>query len=309
MAIQIFSTMNDKPHAYRFNETDNWLPFDPYEISRSDDGITYHSIYDDANLKDVYCGSIDIAKANPTDTLRTLAGTDGQSIDSTRYETRDIKLNFFARTHDSLDTDLVSNCLEQYFSSRDPYWIVIGGKYGCSYKRWLVKAAQITITEADEHWAIIQVPLTNLSGYAQSIVNSLAYMQDVDSYGGIGLNLLNETDPVQYTQTASSFKIYNPSDIKIDPLRQHHDITITVTGVGKPVITNTTNNTTFSFTKTLTASDKLQLIKVNPYLNGTQSGINSNHGWIELDSGYNNITVTGMSNLKITFDFAWYFLS
>ncbi|EJN56377.1 phage tail domain-containing protein [Loigolactobacillus coryniformis] len=307
MTIQVLSTVTDKPHPYRFNEVDNWVPFEPYEISKSIDGNKWTSVYDVPDLKDIYCYKADIDKANPVDTLRTFAGTDGQTVDSTRYETRTITLHFVARTINIMDTDIVSDELQRYFASRTPYWIVIAGKYGRAYERWLVKAGQLKVIEADEHWALVDVPLTNLSGYAQSVVNSVEFMTNPSVYGGFEMGLLDKS--VLYTQTTASFQIFNPSDVPVDPLQQHHDITITITGTGAPTLTNTTNKTSFAFKKALKSSDTLKLAKVNPYLNNVQDGLDSDHGWIQLEPGWNSFTLTGLSNLKIVFDFAWYFLS
>ncbi|ANK59809.1 phage tail domain-containing protein [Loigolactobacillus backii] len=307
MAIQVLSTRANKPHPYRFNETDNWLPFEPFETSRSDDGQAWHSSWDDDDLVDVYCYKVDIDKANPVDTLRTYAGTDGQSIDSTRYETRAMTLHYAAKTVDILDTDLVADELQRFYSSRKPYWLVIGGKLGKPFERWLVKAGQVKVIEADDVWTLVDVPLTNLSGYAQSVVDSVEFMTNPNMYGGFGLNLSQQQ--CSYTVTSSLFQIYNPSDIAVDPLQQHHDMTITITGSGAPTITNKTNNTKFTFTKSLSSSDTLKIIKVNPYLNNAQDGVDSDHGWIQLEPGWNAIQIDGMSNLKAIFDFAWYFLS
>lgn len=306
MAIQVLSSIANKPHAYRFNETDNWVMFDPYEISKSADGKNWQSSYDVDNLRDVYCYKADIDRANPVDTLRTFAGTDGQTVDSTRYETRNITLHFVAHTIDLIDSDLVAEELQRYFASRLPYWVVIAGKYGRASMRWLVKAGQVKIIESDDKWALVDVPLVNLSGVAQSVVNSVEFETNPNLYGSYGMTL---TNAVGYTNTTTSFSIFNPGDIAVDPLQQHHDLTITITGVGKPVLKNTTNNTSFSFTKALTASDKLELIKVNPYLNGTQDGIDSDHGWIQLEKGMNALTISGLTNPEIIFDFAWYYLA
>jgi hypothetical protein len=307
MTIKVLSTVMDKPHPYRFNEVDNWLPFEPYEISISSDGLIWHSVYDEPSLKDVYCYKADIDKANPVDTLRTFAGTDGQTVDSTRYETRNITLHFVGKTKDVIDTDLAADSLSRFFADRKPYWVVIAGKYGRAFERWLVRPGQLKVNQADENWTLIDVPLVNLSGYAQSVVNSVEFESDPEAYGGIGMGLVQEMGT--YTQTATSFRIYNPSDVEIDPLQQHHDLTITLSGVGKPTLTNNTNDTSFAFTKALTATDTLKIVKVNPYLNGTQDGLDSNHGWIQLNRGWNDFTLTGLSNPKAIFDFAWYFLS
>lgn len=305
MTIQVMSPKIDKPHAYRFNETDNWLMFDPYEISRSDDGQTWHSYYDDTEMSDIYCYGVDIGKANPVDTLRTFQGTDGQTIDSTRYETRAITAHFVAKTTDLLDSELVAMVVQRFFASRAAYWVAFGGSFGEPFKRWLVKAGQVSVVSESESWILVDVPLTNLNGYARSIVNSVEFATNIGGYGGFGMNL--PSSGLSYSSSASSFNIYNPSDIKVDPLRQHHDMTITFTGTGTPTIKNTTNNTEFAFTKALTSGDKLELIRVNPYLNGTQSGVNSDHGWIELEPGNNAITMSGFSG-TVQFDFPFYFL-
>ena len=305
ITVQVLSTIADKPHAYRFNETDNWLMFDPYEVAISANGTNWHSSYDEPDLKDIYCYGVDIAKATPVDTLRTFSGTDGQTIDSTRYETRAITAHFLAKAITAEDGDLASDALQRFFASRDPFWLVFGGRFGQPYKRWLVKAGVVTVTAANEQSALIDVPFTNLTGYARSVVNSVEFAAHPELYGGFGINLPAGTN---YAYTSSQCDVYNPSDITVDPLKQHHDLTITIKGEGKPTITNATTGTDFAYTKALTASDTLVLSRANPYLNNAQDGINSDHGWIELAPGHNTITVAGLTNPQVTFDFAWYFL-
>lgn len=302
MSIQVLSS-KEKPHAYRFNETDNWLMFNPIELSKSMDGKIYTSMYDVENLQDLYCFKLDIAKANPVDTLRTIQGVDGRTVDSTRYETRELAAHFIGRTIDGIDSDLAVNALQQYFATREPFWLVDGYE---PFKRWLVKAGQVTTVENDENWVLVDVLFTNLNGYSKSIVNTLNWENDKQSYSGIGMNL--PLSDFSYTHTNSSFQIYNASDIKVDPLLQHHELTITIKGTGTPTITNKANGTSFTYNNAISGSDTLQLVKVNPYLNDKQVGINSNHGWIELEKGFNQIEITGMSSVTSTFDFAWYFL-
>lgn len=143
------------------------------------------------------------------------------------------------------------------------------------------------------------------SGYKYSLVRSDEI--DVD-HTSFGMNFkLNET-PV-YQQTANYFKIYNPSDIAIDPYYQRHDLILLIKFSGSSYqITNQTNGTSYKYNKAIISSDELILNGVATTLNGTPASQNSDFGYIKLEKGWNDITVSGATSHETTFSFPFIYI-
>lgn len=143
------------------------------------------------------------------------------------------------------------------------------------------------------------------SGYKYSRVRSDVI--DVD-HTSFGMNFkLNET-PV-YQQTANYFKIYNPSDIAIDPYYQRHDLILLIKFSGSSYqITNQTNGTSYKYNKAIISSDELILNGVATTFNGTPASQNSDFGYIKLEKGWNDITVSGATSHETTFSFPFIYI-
>ena len=63
-----------------------------------------------------------------------------------------------------------------------------------------------------------------------------------------GMNIPNNPDDVNYHFTKSSFKVYNASDIKVDPYFQNHDLKMIIKFSGSSLqVTNKTTNTSWKY--------------------------------------------------------------
>lgn len=146
------------------------------------------------------------------------------------------------------------------------------------------------------------------AGYRQSLVKSdqLQFIYD-EELSQIGMNLPNGED-LQYRFKQTRFKVYNPSDVAIDPYWQRHDLDLIIKGQGTPTITNLTNNYGVALNQALSANDTLIWHGVRPLLNGKSCERASNHGHLQLEKGWNDISVTGLANIDITFSFPFLYL-
>lgn len=146
------------------------------------------------------------------------------------------------------------------------------------------------------------------AGYRQSLVKSdqLQFIYD-EELSQIGMNLPNGED-LQYRFKQTRFKVYNPSDIVIDPYWQRHDLDLIIKGQGTPTITNLTNNYGVTLKQALTANDTLVWHGVHPLLDGKSCERASNHGHLQLEKGWNDFSVTGLANIDITFSFPFLYL-
>lgn len=144
------------------------------------------------------------------------------------------------------------------------------------------------------------------SGFRYSTVRSTQISNSVNDYSNVGMNLPNQE--LKYTQTVNDFRIYNPSDVDIEPYEQNHDLKIIFKGTGSPSLTNLDNGDNFTFNGKLTANDELVLDGVHPLLNGESCEINTNHGDVRLIKKTGNaFSVTHFTG-SVTFDFPFIYL-
>lgn len=302
--MDILSTKRS-PHPYGFNEVDNWLSFQPIEISISQDGANWVSYYDVPELENFYCYQVDIDRANPIVGLQKYTNRNGQTIANASYDPRNITAHFYGRVKGDNDAELASNCLESFFASYNGFWIVFGNK---PFKKYFVKVTQPKITGQGTSYLMMDFTFQDLNGLAQSVLPSIQLSDELENLG-LGMGITDD-DQMNFLFFNSDFSVYNPSDIEIDPLAQKHPLEIVVQGDGKPTITNQTTGDVFTLDKELTKTDRLIIRLVNPYVNNEPVGILSNHGVITLKPGENKIKIDGMGdNVYCSFNFPFYYYS
>jgi hypothetical protein len=218
--LQVFSQRKDKPHAYRFGEYQNQLAFDPIEFSISTDGKSWHSAFDEPDLEGVYCYKApDVQPANPSDNLRKVGLMDGSRLLSTSYGTRELKMEFLFNGINEADAMLAYDALQRFLISRKAYWICFSN---WPQRMYYVKAKLAAPTFAGQRIWTCEVTLTDLIGLSRSLDTSLNYENAL----GWGNNL--PMQKLHYTFTTSSFTVYNPGDVMIDPERRGHPLKITL---------------------------------------------------------------------------------
>lgn len=300
--MEILSTKRS-PHPYGFNETDNWLSFQPIEVSKSLDGKNWASYYDIPGLENIFCYQADIDRANPVVNLQKFTNQNGQIIANASYDPRNITLHFYGKIHGEASGELVANQLEGFFASYGAYWIVLGTK---PFKKYLVKAGQAKIVNQGSMFLLMDFTFQDINGLSQSVLPSIELSQNL-GHTGLGMGI-TESSQMVFSFTAAKFSVFNPSDIAIDPLFHKHPLIITLKGKGTPTITNKTTSDVFKLTKAMNGTLTIQL--VNPYLDGQPVGINSNHGIIKLAPGSNDFQIDGMEKgFSISFDFPFYYLT
>lgn len=143
------------------------------------------------------------------------------------------------------------------------------------------------------------------SGYKYSLSRSDDITVDDISFG-MGFHL-NEK-PV-YTQIANEFRIYNPSDVDIDPYYQRHDMIIKFSFSGDNYkIDNLTTGTSFSYNKPSDGSRTIILSGVTTMLNGQPVSKDTDFGFIKLNKGWNDIKVSGATSHNTTFSFPFIYI-
>lgn len=142
------------------------------------------------------------------------------------------------------------------------------------------------------------------SGYKYSLMRSDASNLDSISFG---MNF--DTENIAYTHSENNFRIFNPSDITIDPYYQRHDLMLLINFEGNSYkVLNSTNGTSYQYNEKAQKSDNIVLNGISTILNGDPASQKTDFGYIKLEKGWNDITVSGATSHKTTFSFPFIFI-
>lgn len=311
---QVFSQRTDKPHAYRFGEFQNQLAFDPIEFSISKDGSTWYSVFDQEDIDGAYCyRAPDVQPANPTDNLRKVGLMDGSRLLTTSYSTRELKMEMLFNGLNEADAMLAYDALQRFLMSRNAYWICFAN---WPQRMYYVKAKMAAPVFSGERIWTCEITFTDLIGLSRSITTSQNYMDGAGWGNNMPMQKLN------YTFNSSSFTVYNPGDVLIDPERRGHPFKLTMKGSssGNMKITNRTTGNYIKRSGYVTTSSNGQqthksdfngtwvLDGVRPTLDGKSDLMNCTPDVITLQPGANTFSVENFSG-TVSFDFPIWWLS
>ncbi|MGG3383084.1 phage tail family protein [Heyndrickxia faecalis] len=244
--------------------------------------------------------SVEDSGPQPSTEYSQLTGVDGNIDMGTTFGTRTIKATFIFKGLDAIDYTLAQQEIWQLFFDHDPYYITWSRLPG---KRFLVHCKPFTDTRINPYAGTYEIEFDAYTGFAESRGRTDEDPIDLDSdkwqIFGQGIEL--DEDLVYTDITSSSFKIFNAGDITIDPRK--HDLTISIQGIGTPILKNLTTGDSFIYKKTLDSGDTLTIDGVYPLLNGAHCGRDTNHGLVTLLPGWNKIQLTGLSNPVSSFGF------
>lgn len=293
---------NPKPHAYGFsNGHDNpsRLPLEPIEVAISTDGVHWKSYYDVEDLFGVHCYDYDSPMTNPVDNWQKINTRDGQTRTSGSFDSRDIVSTWEIDGANESEFLMLIEELQNFFMIRGGFWIVFSREPTFKYR---VVTKPISPTYFNEKAGTFQVTFNNYTGMRESVGTSLEIFDKNKNFFSYGMGIPN-SDKLSWEFNTNQFSVFNPSSIDIDPLSQHHFMKMHIKGNGTPTLTNKTTGETFSYSRSLGSDDELVLDGVNPIFNGNPDGINSNHGTIRLEKGYNDFSISGLENVDVAFEF------
>lgn len=301
--MQVFSQIKPwlKPRAYTFSngqDKPSVLPIEPIELAISPDGKNWTSYYDEEDMEGIYLIDWDIAMTNPVFNYQKINTQDGQYPVSSSFDSRTITTNWYAWNEDHADQMMAVHELQKFLIKREGYWICFGDDPSYKYR---VHCNPFTTNYVNEKQENFQVTFNNYTGMRESIATTLDPLQFDNELFSAGMGIPH--DDVNWHFSSNSFQVYNPSDVDIDPLRQHHYLKIHFKGKGSVNLTNKTTDENFSYSRPLNSGDELLLNGVDPYFNNKPDGINSNHGTISLFRGWNEFEIAGLSNPDIQFEF------
>ncbi|MFE4119944.1 phage tail family protein [Priestia sp. YIM B13486] len=205
---------------------------------------------------------------------------------------RTMQVTFHIRAVDAYDFPLVRNEIFKLLNGLDVVYLVNTRESG---KRWKVRVESAYDTAPIAMvFSQFDISFFSDSPFSESIGTTQDPLTFYAERWQFGQGILAEDD-IKYTNTASSFKIYNLGDITIDPRDPKAPLTIEVTAAqtSSNIMMSLTNNTTgerWSYKGATTAGQVYQLAGVQTLLDGTSVSSKTNYGLLTLKPGYNDIS-------------------
>jgi hypothetical protein len=243
-----------------------------------------------------------------TNTYQDIANLDGSPFAYQTFARSTVNANFWLQYRDYTDFKLLKHEIYRLFGYRQLIRIRTSTDPAKVYFVYPTPFEIAPISVGD-HNALFTIPFDNPSGYRYSMYRSDSPHTFEQNGWQLGMNLLAEGNPT-YHFTTTKFKVYNASDIKIDPYLKRHDLKIISKFTGNSLkITNKTNGTVWSYNKKSDGKDTITLNGVNSFFNGKNCNSDTNFQNLELEIGNNDIEVTGATSVDITFSFPFIYLS
>lgn len=247
---------------------------------------------------------------NPTPVINNsfldVSGVDGSQLQFTTFSRYQVPAKFLLRFDDWQDFKLAKHQFYRLFAQRKE--IRMRTDVESSIVRFVYpNLPEIAPAEDGAHYSLFTMNFDNPSGYRYSLYRSNA-VYDFAS-GSIQFGELDTGEKPNYHFATNSFKVYNPSDIAIDPYGQKHDLQVVCHFSGNSMkIANASNGSEWEYTKPANSSDTIILNGINTTLNGQPASVNTDYGNLILDTGWNDFTVTGANSIDITFSFPFIYL-
>jgi phage-related protein len=262
------------------------------------DGTTY----DMAEDFSVLVRSFRISSPAPSRQTEQIDGRDGQIRLGKDYGAREITAacSFFAVDYE--DSLLLRDEIIRVVYGRDPYYIVPEATPG---KRWLVEASDSITPDLIGMYGEFSLSFISDSTYAESIGTTLDPLTFDSELWQVGEGLT--VDDKSYTQSTTSFSIYNAGDVTIDP--REFPLVITYNGASTNLrIQNTTTGDDWQYTG-WTDANTIKLDGVKSTRSGVSIFANTNRKLITLQPGWNNFVITGpTAAFTISFEFRFYYV-
>lgn len=229
---------------------------------------------------------------------------DGSRLTGVNFGKLVFTANFILHSQDYYDQKLVRHEIYQIFGDRE----LVRIRSDIDFQKVMyVRPASFDIKFVNDGSSdsLFSIQFEIPSGYKYSLSRSDVVTIDDISFG---MNFHLNEKPF-YTQTANSFRIFNPSDIAIDPYYQRHDLMLLIEFVGRSYqITNTTNGTSYQYKNASNGNDNIVLSGLSTMLNGKPASQSTDFGFIKLEKGWNDIMVQGATSHTTTFSFPFIYI-
>lgn len=238
-------------------------------------------------------------------TSTEVQGVDGVLMSLNTFGPFNLILRFFHRGADVKDYRLMKQQLRGMLHRRTPFYVVHSDMPGIKYA---VYCEENAITNIGHKYGTFEVTFTVYKGYSESLYETNQYDKTSDKWQfGNGL-LVN--DDIKYKHNTTSFKIFNGSSDTIAPFPHRHKLIIKL-NVNAPKgfkLINRTTGDVFEYKKAITKNKQIIINGIYPTIDGKRVGIDTNHEWLTLAPGYNNIEIIGTDITELTAEFIFPFI-
>lgn len=237
--------------------------------------------------------------------LQEISGVDGGLLSPISFAPFNLILRFVYSGIDVTDYHLLKKQLRSMLYSRTPFYIVHSDMPGMKYA---VVTDSTAVEDLYGRNGEFEITFTVYKGYSESLYETDQYDKTSDKWQfGNGL-LVN--DDIKYKHNSTSFRIFNGSSDTIAPFPHRHKLIIKI-NVNAPngfKLYNRTTGDVFEYKKAIKSNQQLIINGVYPTINGKRVGIDTNHEWLSLAPGYNDIEITGTNITQPTAEFIFPFI-
>ncbi|MDW4341026.1 phage tail family protein [Staphylococcus saprophyticus] len=237
--------------------------------------------------------------------LQEISGVDGGLLSPISFAPFNLILRFVYSGVDVTDYHLLKKQLRSMLYSRTPFYIVHSDMPGMKYA---VVTDSTAVEDVYGRNGTFEVTFTVYKGYSESLYETNEYDKTSDKWQfGNGL-LVN--DDIKYKHNTTSFKIFNGSSDTIAPFPHRHKLIIKL-NVNAPKgfkLINRTTGDVFEYKKAITKNKQIIINGIYPTIDGKRVGIDTNHEWLKLTPGYNNIEIIGTDITEPTAEFIFPFI-
>lgn len=254
---------------------------------------------------------VDDASSSPqfTNNYQDLSGKDGSSFVSQTLAKRTFNERFVLFTRNWEEYQLAKHEIYKLFGQRKLIRVrtdINSAKVYFGY----VNAFDISPIQSGANYANLTIPFDLPKPYRYSLYRSDSPYTFKQAGWQFGMNIPSR-DVLNYHFMTSSFRVYNASDIKVDPYFQNHGLKMIIKFNGSSLkVHNKTTDTTWTYNESSDGSHTIiwdgQLLST--YLDGNQVNGKTDFGHLSLDPEWNDIECTGANSVDITFSFPFIYL-
>lgn len=254
---------------------------------------------------------VDDASSSPqfTNNYQDLSGKDGSFFVSQTLAKRTFNEQFVLFTRNWEEYQLAKHEIYKLFGQRKLIRVrtdINSAKVYFGY----VNAFDISPIQSGANYANLTIPFDLPKPYRYSLYRSDSPYTFKQAGWQFGMNIPSR-DVLNYHFMTSSFRVYNASDIKVDPYFQNHDLKMIIKFNGSSLkVHNKTTDTTWTYNESSDGSHTIiwdgQLLST--YLDGNQVNGKTDFGYLSLDPEWNDIECTGANSVDITFSFPFIYL-
>ncbi|KAA0944150.1 phage tail family protein [Sporosarcina sp. ANT_H38] len=243
-----------------------------------------------------------IDSPSPRHVSEIVEGRSGYLDLGTTFEGRTMKATFYIKGKDKYDYLLLRDEVFRLFDARTFFYLIDKNQ---PKKRWKVKtAAPYTPERFNGRIGTLEIQFVSPSPYAESYGTTIDPFTFTDELWQVGQGVISED--LKYAHSVSFFRIYNGSDIDIDP--REIPLLIKYQGISNNLkIKNITSGDEWAFTGASGVNDTILLDGVRSLKNSLTIFGQTNRKLIKLKKGWNDFQLSGASgSFLISFDFRFH---